>query len=61
MLKTPVYCSDPQKMVGIALDEVVFNSGFFLYYSVTQQILYLFVFFNPHLLHMTNENKLYCV
>ncbi|CAH1450212.1 unnamed protein product [Lactuca virosa] len=32
-LQPPVCCSDPQKMVGIALDEAVFNSGFALYYN----------------------------
>lgn len=32
-LQPPVSCSDPQKMVGIALDEAVFNSGFALYYN----------------------------
>ncbi|KAI3509627.1 hypothetical protein L1887_25050 [Cichorium endivia] len=33
MLPPPVSCSDPSKMVGIALDEAVFNSAFGLYYN----------------------------
>ncbi|KAL4555449.1 hypothetical protein LXL04_038068 [Taraxacum kok-saghyz] len=32
-LQPPVSCSDPKKMLGIALDEAVFNSAFSLYYN----------------------------
>ncbi|MFS7999343.1 putative lipid binding protein BPI/LBP [Helianthus anomalus] len=32
-LQPPVRCSDPSKMIGIALDEAVFKSAFALYYN----------------------------
>ncbi|KAD3066576.1 hypothetical protein R6Q59_019190 [Mikania micrantha] len=32
-LQPPVHCSDPSKMIGIALDEAVFRSAFALYYN----------------------------
>ncbi|KAI3675175.1 hypothetical protein L1987_84761 [Smallanthus sonchifolius] len=32
-LQPPVICSDPSKMIGIALDEAVFKSAFALYYN----------------------------
>lgn len=38
-LQPPISCSDTSKMIGIALDEAVFESAFNLYYDVTPQIL----------------------
>ncbi|XP_076904713.1 putative BPI/LBP family protein At1g04970 isoform X2 [Bidens hawaiensis] len=36
-LQPPVRCSDPSKMIGIALDEAVFKSALALYYNISQQ------------------------
>lgn len=44
-LQPSIHCSDPSKMVGIALDEAVFESAFALYYNVTPQIPSFIVFY----------------
>ncbi|KAJ0643942.1 putative bactericidal permeability-increasing protein, alpha/beta domain superfamily [Helianthus annuus] len=44
-LQPPVHCSDPSKMIGIALDETVFKSAFALYYNVILQIIILYSLF----------------